>query len=109
MKKQVTILTFLFFHCFFSWSQQFVKITTPCTEEYLRNLPGRWIHLDGLNAKISKQQQQEIFNRLDKIHQFAFDIYPSPLGIDAIGSRFTSDEQFAYQVRVESFAKWKNQ
>lgn len=101
MKKQITILTFLLFTCFFSWSQTFVKITSPCTEEYLRNLPGKWIPRNALNAKISKQQQQEIFNRLDKIHQFVFDIYPSPLGVDAVWTRFTSDEQFAYQVKVD--------
>jgi hypothetical protein len=101
MKKQIIILSFLFFTCIFLWSQNFVKITSPCTAEYLRNLAGRWIQLDVLYAKISKQQQQEIFNRLDKIHQFVFTIYPSPLGIDAIGSRFTSDDEFAYQVKID--------
>lgn len=102
MKKQITIIVLLS-TCFFSWSQQFVKITTPCSDEFLRNVPGRWIHLDALNAKISKPQQHEILNRLDKIHQFVFNIYPSPVGIDAVWSRFTTDEEFAYQVRVDHF------
>lgn len=105
MKKQITILLLILFNVQLLWSQGFVKITTPCSEEFLQNVPGRWISLaDALYAKISKPQQQEIFNRLDKIHQFVFNIYPSPLGIDAVHSRFTSDEQFAYQVKLDHLA-----
>jgi hypothetical protein len=99
MKKQVTILTFLFFHCFFLWSQQFVKTTTPCNDELLKNTPGQWIHWgDPLQAKISKQQQQEIFNRLETIHQFVYTIFPSPLGIDVEWRRSTGELEFAQQV-----------
>ena len=102
MKKQTTILTCLFFHCFFLWSQQFIKTTTPVTEEFLQNVPGRWLDFgSGGIAKISKQQQQEIFSRLDKIHQFVFNAYPSPVGVDAAQSRHTTDQQFAYQVKLD--------
>jgi len=105
VKKQVTILTFLFFHCFCLWSQQFVKIATPCSEEFLQNVRGRWLDFGaGLNANISKNQQQEIVNRLDKIHQFVFNSYPSPVGVDAGQERHTTDEQFAYQVKLDHLA-----
>ncbi|PWT93273.1 MAG: hypothetical protein C5B54_02160, partial [Acidobacteria bacterium] len=101
MNKQITILAFLF-NCSIIWSQKVIKIATPCTEEFLQSVPGRWIRPgDGLHANISKQQQQEIFNRLDKVHQFVFDIYPSPLGVDAVQTRFTTDEKFAYQVKFD--------
>jgi hypothetical protein len=100
VKKEILIIFLLL--CYqFAWTQNFVRITSPCTEEYLRNLPGQWVHRDVLYAKISKQQQQEFFNRLDKIQEFVFNIYPSPLGIDVVGTRFTSDEQFAYQVKTD--------
>jgi len=103
MKKQIILLFFLFSYSF-AWSQQFVKTTTPCNEELLKNTPGLWINpANRVNAKISKQQQQEIFNRLDKIHQFVFDIYPSPLGIDAVWYRFTTDGDFAQQIRIDHF------
>jgi hypothetical protein len=103
MKKQIIILfLILFFNCCSGWSQQFVKITTPCSNKFLQNVPGRWIHRgDATYAKIPKQQQQEIFNRLDKIHQWVLTIYPSPLGIDAAWTRFTTNEDFAYQVKVD--------
>ena len=71
MKKLLTIF-FLLFTCFSSWSQDFIKTTTPCTIEFLQKIPGKWIKKNDniyyLTDKITKLQQQEIFNRLDSIH-----------------------------------------
>jgi len=107
MKKQITIFILLILP-FRSFSQDgIVKLTTPCNEEYTQNFHGRWLDAGaGLdpNLKISKQQQQEIFNRVNKIHQFVFDIYPSPQGFDAGHDWHTSHEQFAYQVKLEHLA-----
>jgi len=100
MKKQVAILSFLLCICLFSWSQEIIKLTTPCNDELVKKTPGRWIPRNGLHAKISKQQQQEILNRLDKIQQLVFTIYPSPLGLDALWSRKTFDEDFASQLKI---------
>jgi hypothetical protein len=107
MKKQITILIPLLLHLFSFAQNGIVKMTTPCTDEFVQNVQGRW--LDGgagldPNLKISKQQQQEISNRVNKIHQFVFDIYPSPVGFDAGHDWHTSHEQFAYQVKLEDLA-----
>jgi len=102
MKKQITIIVLLLINCSVTWSQ--IKITTPCNDELLKNTPGRWLYYgDRLHAKISKQQQQEILNRINKIHQFVFTIYPSPLGIDAAWFPFTSEEEFAQQVKIDHY------
>ena len=90
MKKQITILVLMLFNTVLIYSQKFMKTTTPCDDELLKNTPGQWIHWgDPLQAKISKQQQQEIFNRLETIHQFVYTIFPSPLGIDVEWRRST--------------------
>jgi hypothetical protein len=102
MKKQITILAFLLFNCSVTWSQ--IKITTPCNDELLNNTAGRWIFGgERLHAKISKQQQQEILNRIDKIHQFVITNYPTPLGIDAVWYKATSDVEFAQQVKYDHY------
>src|SRR6476619_5486463 len=99
MKKQITIFVLVLFSSVLIYSQKFIKTTTPCSTELLRNTPGQWIHWgDPLQAKISKQQQQEIFNRLEAIHQFVYTIFPSPLGIDAEWGRSTGELEFAQQV-----------
>ncbi len=82
MKKQIIILIIVFLPLLsFAQNEGVIKMTTPCTDEFVQNVHGRWLDYGaGLNANISKQQQQEIFNRLNKIHQFVFDIYPPPFG-----------------------------
>jgi len=99
MKKQATILVLMLFNSVLIYSQKFIKTTTPCNTELLRNTPGQWIHWgDPLQAKITKQQEQEIFNRLEKIHRFVVTIFPSPLGIDVEWGRYTGELEFAQQV-----------
>jgi hypothetical protein len=54
-----------------------------------------------LNATISKQQEQEIVNRLNVIHQWVFNIYRSPMAFDAIPAFSTSDQDFASLLKIE--------
>lgn len=105
MKRQIIISILLLLHlCSFAQDERIIKLTTPCTDEFVQNFPGRWLHSIGTRATISKQQQQEIFNRLNKIHQFVFNIYPSPVGFDAEHDWHTSNAEFAYQVKLDHLA-----
>jgi hypothetical protein len=105
MKKQLTILFFLFI-CLSAWSQEFIKLTTPCTKEFLQKIPGKWIkendNIYYLTDKITKQQQQEIFNRLDSIHRWVDKIYSPFFGIDARWTRTASDADFASEYKYEN-------
>jgi hypothetical protein len=96
MKKQLTILVLFFFNSTFAWSQTFVKTTTPCDKELLLKTPGEWLKTGyGYNATISKLQLQEIEKRLNVIHQWCYNIYPSPMAFDAKAFFETSERSFA--------------
>lgn len=58
MKKQLIILIVLFFICPFAWSQdRWIKTTTPCNVELLKQSPGRWLPTGQMfYAKTSKQE-----------------------------------------------------
>ena len=103
MRKQIAILILVILPLLsFAQDERIIKMTTPCTEEFLQNVKGRWLDYGaGLNANISKQQQQEISNRIHKIQQFVFNIYPSPLGFDAAHSWHTFNGDFANQVKLD--------
>jgi hypothetical protein len=102
MKKQITLIVFLFFNCTFAMSQQFVKTTTPCNAELLKKTPGRWIKGgNGFYAKVSQQQQKEIQNRLDAIHPLVFNLYPSPVAFDAASFGFSTDKEFGSQLKFD--------
>jgi hypothetical protein len=101
MKKQITILILVFFNCLSAWSQRFVKTTTPCNDELLKKTPGRWLKPGtAFYAKVSQQQQKEIQTRLDAIHQLLFNIYPSPMALDAYWSGKTDDLEFGSQLKI---------
>lgn len=101
MKKQITIIIFLF-NYFFSWGQkEWVKTATPCNDELVKKTPGRWMKPgNGLHAKLSQQQHREMQNRLDAIHQFIFNIYPSPLACDVFSSGRSDDQEFGSQLEI---------
>jgi hypothetical protein len=103
MKKQLTILFFFLISCTSVWSQgRYIKTTTPCDIELLKKTPGRWIPVGkGFKAKISKQQEQEILNRLNIIHQWVYNIYPSPIAFDAATTFSTNDIAFASRLKTE--------
>src|SRR6266542_1758245 len=102
IKKQITTLSFLLCLSCFSWSQQFVKTTTPCNDELIKKTAGRWIKTrETFYAKVSQQQQKEIRNRLEAIHQLMLNIYPSPIAFDAVPSFFTSDQESGSQLKFD--------
>jgi hypothetical protein len=104
MKKHLTILFLFLISCLFVWSQgRYIKTTTPCDIELLKKTPGRWMPVrKDFRAKISKQQEQEIANRLNTIHQWVYNIYPSPLAFDADPMFRMEDIAFAPRLKIES-------
>ena len=102
MKKQIIILILLFFTCTIIYSQKWIKTTTPCNEELLKNVAGEWIHWgDPWYAKLSKQNELEVRNRVATIHQFVFSLTPTLPGIDAAWGIHSADYDFAQQARTE--------
>jgi hypothetical protein len=103
MKKQLTILLLFLFNCAFIYGQTFVKTDIPCDKELLKKTPGRWMPLGKVffRATISKQQQQEIEKRLNPIHQWVANIYPSPMAFDAKPFFSAVDRAFASQLEIE--------
>lgn len=98
MKKQLTILLLSFFSCTCNYAQTWIKLTSPCNVEFLKNVPGEWIHRgDPWYAKVSKQQEQEIRKRVTTIHQFLFNLLPTIHGFDAAWGIHSSDYEFAPQ------------
>src|SRR5262245_12171767 len=107
MKKQITILLLFFFNCMLAWSQGYwMKTTTPCNKELILKTPGRWFKAtenDYGGAKVTSQQRQELMKRLNTIHQWIYDLYPSPTAVDAQPFYFTTDKYFASQLKIERF------
>jgi len=102
MKKQLTILILIFFNCTFIYAQKWIKTTSPCNDELLKNVQGEWIHWgDPWYAKLSKQQELEVRNRVAAIHQFVFSLTPTLSGIDAAWGIHSADYEFAQQSIVE--------
>jgi hypothetical protein len=102
MKKQITILLLILFTCTFICAQKWMKTDTPCDKELLKKIPGEWLKTNtGYHATVSKQQLQEFEKRLNLIHQWVFNIYPSPMAFDVTPFYFTSDEHFASQLKIE--------
>ena len=88
-----------------SWNQNIIiKTTTPCNKELILKTPGRWFKAtenDYGGAKVTIRQRQELMNRLNTIHQFIYDLYPSPTAVDAQPFYFTNDKYFASQLKIE--------
>ena len=106
MKKPATILILLFFICPFAWSQdQWIKTATPCNTELILKTPGRWLKVkenDYNKPKISSQERQQIISRLNTIHQWIFNLYPSLTAVDGVPDYFITDRKFASELKMES-------
>ena len=80
-----------------------MKTDTPCDKALLLKTPGEWLKPGhGYHAAITNQQLQEIEKRLNTIHQWTRNIYPSPMAFDAVCSYFTSDVNFASQIKIQN-------
>jgi hypothetical protein len=103
MKKQFTILILFFFNFMFAWSQDYwMKTDIPCNKELLLKTPGDWMKPGyGYRAAVSKLQLQEIEKRLNIIHQWVYNIYPSPMAFDAKPSISSSDRSFARKLKMD--------
>ena len=106
MKKQLAILTLLFFACLLTWSQdQWIKTTTPCDKDLILKTPGRWLKVmenDYNKPKITGQERQQIMNRLSTIHQWIYNLYPSLTAVDGVPDYFITDRKFASEIKMES-------
>ena len=100
MKKQIAIICLLL-NSVFAWSQNFVKISAPCTDELVQKTPGRWINVeDNIYApELNKAQLPEIAKRLDNIQQFVLKTYSTPIGVDAVWQRIVNDGLFCLQLK----------
>ena len=103
MKKQLTILIFIFFTCPFAWSQdKYIKTTTPCNDELLLKTPGAWLAASKrYSTKTNQQELQQIENRLNTIRQLTQNIYPKPMAFDAVNTYYASDANFASQIKIQ--------
>ena len=80
-----------------------MKTDIPCDKELLKKTPGEWMKPGyGYYATVSRQQLQEIENRLKVIQQNVYNIYPSPMSFDAVWGYQTNDENFASQISTLS-------
>ena len=112
MKKLIVIIILLFSNCMIAWSQDdnYLKTETPCNLELILKTHGRWLkNRENNRAKVTSQERQQMMNRLNSIHQLVYNLYPSPMGADAIPTYFTTDDHFASQLKMESGAKGKLQ
>lgn len=100
MKKQLTILFFLFI-CSSSLSQNFIKSAVPCNDTLMQKITGRWIKVrDNVNTEnLSKIQVQEMLKRSNQIQELAVKTYPTPIGVDAAWFPSLSEELFASQLK----------
>ncbi len=57
MKTALIIIFLIFFQCA-SWSQRFVKTTTPCSNELLKTTPGS---MDTLGRPITSKNLRKLF------------------------------------------------
>lgn len=111
MKKQIIIFFFVTIS-FSSWSQgRTIKTTIPCTDEVLMKTPGKWFKYTDVwqvdHIAFNKSQQQEVSNRVDKIHEMMLKIYPEPMGVDVAWKRTLGYSTFADQVtyvRTDEFS-----
>ena len=103
MKKQITIICLLL-NSVFARSQNFVKMSSPCTDALMQKTPGRWINVkDNIYApELNKAQLPEIAKRLDNIQKFVLKTYPTPIGVDAVWQRIVNDEFFCSQLKFSN-------
>jgi hypothetical protein len=61
-----------------------VKITFPCTEEYINNYKGKWL-IPGIDPKTFgvDEYHKQVLTRLNRIQALVSETYPQPMGSDA--------------------------
>ncbi|HVT85766.1 MAG TPA: hypothetical protein VHD35_11220 [Chitinophagaceae bacterium] len=86
-----------------------VKITFPCTQEYINNYKGKWL-IPGLDPRSFgvDEYHKEVAMRLNQIQNLVSKTYPQPIGNDAFWSGTLGQSSFADEVEyVLSDNEWK--
>ncbi len=89
MNRQIIILLLLIAH-FSSRSQKTITTNVPCTDAMAHNTKGRWIRTNDNGSYNSK----ETTSRLNEIHDLVLNIYPQPIGLDAVWHRTAGKSYF---------------
>jgi hypothetical protein len=110
MKKQITILSLFFSITASAQNPHFpvVKISVPCTEDFINNYKGRWL-IPNLDPTVN-DDQGEAKKRLNQIQNLVYQTYPQPTGCDAFWSAGFAKKSFADEVKyVLVETDWKQQ
>src|ERR1043165_5936016 len=88
-----------------------VKISVPCTYEFVNNYKGKWLIHDPSFSPISvNDYHAEATNRLNQIQNLVHDLYPEPTGCDASWIGEFNKTSFADEVKYVSVeGEWKQQ
>ena len=77
-----------------------VKISVPCSEEFINNYKGKWLIHDSKLSPISVHDfHDEVMQRLNAINDLVREIYPEPTGGDAGWSGGFVKTSFADEVK----------
>ena len=85
-----------------------VKISVPCTEDFINSYKGKWL-IPNLNPTVN-DYQGEVKKRVNQIQNLVYETYPQPTGCDALWSAGSSKKSFADQVKYALVEQdWKQQ
>jgi hypothetical protein len=101
MKKQIIILLLLSINAS-AQNPHFpkLKISVPCTQEFLDNYKGKWLIPEKTLANSpNNNYAQEAMKRITAIHDLVKQIYPQPMGSDALWIKGYSISDFAYTIK----------
>ena len=97
MKKQIIILLLISAH---AWGQNphfpKVKITVPCSDEFIKNYKGKWLIHEPVSVP---DYHDEVMRRLNAMNDLVRQIYPEPTGADAGWSGEFAKTSFADEVK----------
>jgi hypothetical protein len=87
-----------------------VKITFPCTQEYINNYKGKWL-IPGIDLKTFgvDEYHKQVAARLNRIQGLVSETYPQPMGSDAFWTGGSLKSTFGDQVEyaLSSENEWK--
>jgi hypothetical protein len=97
MKKQLIILFLFSFHAS-AQNPHFpkVKITVPCSDEFIKNYKGKWLIHEPI---IANDYHDEVMRRLNAIQDLVHQTYPQPMGVDVSWGGSFAKTSFADEVK----------